>query len=198
VRTIGLTGGIASGKSTVAAMLAGHGAALVDADVIAREVVEPGQPGLRAVVEAFGPEVLTPSGRLDRDHMATVVFGDPDSRRRLEAITHPLIQARIAERVSAGKAAGPPLIVVDIPLLFEGGREDDFPEGVLLVYADVATQIRRLRRRDGLDAAAAQRRVAAQLPIESKRGGATWVIDNGGSLETTRALVARWWRENAA
>jgi dephospho-CoA kinase len=197
VRTIGLTGGIATGKSTVAAMLAGHGAAVVDADVIAREVVEPGHPGLEAVVDAFGAEVLTAAGTLRRDRLATIVFADAQARRRLDAITHPLIQAGIAARVAAERAAGAPLVVVDVPLLFEGGREVDFPDGVLLVYADAATQVRRLRRRDALDDAAALRRLAAQLPIEGKRARATWVIDNGGSLEGTRTQVSRWWRENA-
>ena len=197
MRTIGLTGGIATGKSTVAAMLAGHGAAVVDADVIAREVVEPGHPGLEAVVDAFGAEVLTAAGTLRRDRLATIVFADAQARRRLDAITHPLIQAGIAARVAAERAAGAPLVVVDVPLLFEGGREVDFPDGVLLVYADAATQVRRLRRRDALDDAAALRRLAAQLPIEGKRARATWVIDNGGSLEGTRTQVSRWWRENA-
>ncbi|MGD0833654.1 MAG: dephospho-CoA kinase [Candidatus Dormibacteria bacterium] len=192
--TIGLTGGIATGKSTVAAMLVARGAALVDADVIAREVVEPGSAGLAAVADAFGPEVLTQAGALDRERLAGVVFADPESRRRLEAVTHPLIQARIATRVAEAAAAGPPLIAVDIPLLFEGGRTAGFPDGILLVYADASTQVERLHRRDGMSTADARRRLDAQLPIEGKRIAATWVIDNSGSLEETRALVAQWWR----
>ncbi|MGA2282200.1 MAG: dephospho-CoA kinase [Candidatus Dormibacteria bacterium] len=196
MRIIGLTGGIATGKSTVAAMLAVHGAAVVDADQIAREVVEPGTPGLEAVVGAFGRGLLTPSGRLDRAGLANIVFADPASRRRLEALTHPLILSRIAERVAALVASGPPLIAVDVPLLFEGDRQSDFPGGVLLVYADAATQLRRLRERGGLGEVAARQRLAAQLPIDRKRDLATWVIDNGGSRTDTERAVDLWWRDN--
>lgn len=193
--TIGLTGGIATGKSTVAALLVARGAALVDADVIAREVVEPGTAGLNAVAAAFGPEALTAAGTLDRERLAAVVFADPESRRRLEAITHPLIRAGIAARVAQAVASGPPLVVVDIPLLIEGGREGDFPDGILLVYAEAAIQVERLCRRDGLTNDDALRRMNAQLPVERKRRVATWVIDNGGSVEQTRGRVARWWRD---
>jgi len=196
VRIIGLTGGIATGKSTVAAMLAARGAAVVDADQIAREVVEPGTPGLEAVARAFGPEVLTPSGRLDREGLAAIVFADPARRRRLEAMTHPLIHARIAERVAGLVPSAPRLIAVDVPLLFEGDRQSDFPDGVLLVYADAATQLRRLRERSGLSEVAARQRLAAQLPIDRKRELATWVIDNGGRRTDTERAVALWWRDN--
>ena len=193
---IGLTGGIATGKSTVATMLADRGAAVVDADRIAREVVEPGTPGLEAVAGAFGPEVVTASGGLDRALLAGIVFADPESRRRLEALTHPLIQARIADQVADLVAAGPPLVAVDVPLLFEGGRQADFPGGVLLVYAAPAIQLRRLRERDGLDDEAGRQRLAAQLPIDEKRGLATWVIDNGGRRADTESAVDLWWRDN--
>jgi dephospho-CoA kinase len=196
VRIIGLTGGIATGKSTVAAMLAHRGAAVVDADRIAREVVEPGTAGLEAVVGAFGPEVVTASGGLDRARLAAIVFADAESRHHLEALTHPLILARIADQVADLVLSGPPLIAVDVPLLFEGGRQSDFPGGVLLVYADAPTQLRRLRERDGLGDEAARQRLAAQLSIEQKGKLATWVIDNGGSRADTEAAVDLWWRDN--
>ena len=195
---IGVTGGIATGKSTVVAMLAGHGAAVVDADRIAREVVEPGTPGLQAVVGAFGAGVLTRSGELDRGRLASIVFADPESRRRLESVTHPLILARMADRVAAVAATDPPLIVVDVPLLFETDRRADFPDGVLLVYADEATQLRRLQARDGLSDEAARLRIAAQLPIDHKREVATWVIDNGDSRMETQNAVDLWWRDHVS
>jgi dephospho-CoA kinase len=196
VRIIGLTGGIATGKSTVAAMLTDRGAAVVDADLIARQVVEPGTAGLEAVAGAFGPEVVTPSGELDRARLAGIVFADAESRHRLEALIHPLILARIDDQVAGLVLSGPPLIAVDVPLLFEGGRQSDFPGGVLLVYADAATQLRRLRERNELDEGAGRQRLAAQLPIERKRELATWVIDNGGSRADTEAAVDLWWRDN--
>jgi len=209
-RVIALTGGIASGKSTVSRMLAQRGAAVVDSDAVAREVVEPGTPGLAAIVEAFGPDFLLPDGRLDRARLGALVFADPALRRRLEEITHPLIRARTAElaveaaaagRWHAGPGAswkrpsGPPLVVVDVPLLFEVGRQRDFSDGVLLVYADPAIQMGRLREREGLDQLSAGQRLAAQLPIESKRPLSTWVIDNSGTLEATQRQVEDWWRE---
>ena len=196
MRIIGLTGGIATGKSTVAAMLADRGAAVVDADLIARQVVEPGTAGLEAVAGAFGPEVVTPSGELDRARLAGIVFADAESRHRLEALTHPLILARIDDQVAGLVLSGPPLIAVDVPLLIEGGRQSDFPGGVLLGYADAATQLQRLRERNELDEDAGRQRLAAQLPIERKRELATWVIDNGGSRADTEAAVDLWWRDN--
>lgn len=189
---IGLTGGIASGKSTVARMLAARGATVVDADLLAREVVEPGTPGLAEIVAEFGEGVLDADGHLDRAALAAVVFADEGRRRRLEAITHPRIGALMAERVASALAAGAPLVVVDIPLLFEGGRQTTV-EGVLVVYADEATQMRRLVERDGLAEDEARRRIAAQMPIEEKRRRATWVIDNGGTVEDTEAQVRSWW-----
>lgn len=195
---IALTGGIATGKSTVAAMLAGRGAAVVDSDAVAREVVEPGTPGLAAVVEAFGAEIQDRDGRLDRERLGDLVFADPRRRHLLEAILHPLIRARSAELVAAAAATSPPLVAVDVPLLFEAGRAGSFPDGVLLVYADPATQLRRLRDRTGLDEGPALQRITAQLPIAAKRERATWVIDNSGDREATGAQVARWWQETVA
>lgn len=194
MRLIGLTGGIATGKSTVAAMLAGRGAIVVDADRLAREVVEPGRPALAEIAAEYGPGVLAADGSLDRAALGALVFADADRRRRLEAITHPRISALMAERIAEAVTAAPPLVVVDIPLLFENGRSG-MVEGVLVVYADAATQLRRLLDRDGLGEADARRRIAAQMPVEEKRRLATWVIDNRGDLEATRGLVDAWWAE---
>ena len=192
MRLIGLTGGIATGKSTVAGLLAGRGAVIVDADTLAREVVEPGSPALAEIAAGFGDSVLTPDGALDRAALGAVVFADPAQRRRLEAITHPRIAALMGERIAAGLASEAPLVVADIPLLFEGDRVG-LVEGVLLVDAPEEVQLRRLMLRDGIDEAAARDRVAAQMPLAEKRRRATWVIDNSGTPKDTAAQVASWW-----
>ncbi|MHB8719446.1 MAG: dephospho-CoA kinase [Candidatus Dormibacteria bacterium] len=192
MRLVGLTGGIATGKSTVAAMLASHGAAIVDADALAREVVEPGEPAFGEIVATFGPAVVDASGRLDRPRLAAIVFSDPELRARLDAITHPRIADLMSERIDAALARGAALVVADVPLLFENHREAMF-EGTLLVYAPQSEQARRLQERDGLDAAAIRSRLDAQMPIEVKRHLATWVIDNSGSKAATSAAVRAWW-----
>ena len=192
MRLIGLTGGIATGKSTVARLLAARGAVIVDADVLAREVVEPGSPALAEIAAGFGDSVLTPDGALDRAALGAVVFADPAERRRLEAITHPRIAALMGERIAAGLASEAPLVVADIPLLFEGDRVG-LVEGVLLVDTPEEVQLRRLMLRDGIAEAAARARVAAQMPLAEKRRRATWVIDNSGTPEETAARVAAWW-----
>lgn len=192
MRLVGLTGGIATGKSTVAAMLAARGAVVVDADVLAREVVEPGEPALADIVDAFGPAAVGPDGRLDRARVASLVFADAGLRRRLDAITHPRITTLMLERIAAALDGGAPLVVADIPLLFENGRESMF-EGTLLAYASEDEQLRRLRARDGLDDADARARLASQMPIEEKRARATWVIDNSGDVDATEAQVEAWW-----
>lgn len=192
-RLIGLTGGIATGKSTVARLLARRGAAVVDADLLAREVVAPGSEGLAEIAATFGSSVLAADGSLDRTALGSVVFADPESRRRLEAITHPRIRTLMAERMVAALASGAALVVADVPLLYETGRPEDF-EGVLVVYADAATQRRRLGERDGLDATEIERRLAAQMPIDEKRDRATWWIDNSGDELATSDQVDAWWR----
>jgi dephospho-CoA kinase len=194
MRLIGLTGGIATGKSAVASMLAARGATVVDADVIAHEVLLPGTAAFDDVVQRFGAEVLDESGAIDRAALGGVVFADPKLRLALEGITHPRINALMQERIVAAVESGAPLVVADIPLLFESRREDAF-EGTMLVYARPATQLLRIRDRDGLDDVAAQRRLVAQLPIDEKRALATWVIDNEGTLEDTAGQVDAWWRE---
>jgi dephospho-CoA kinase len=194
MRLIGLTGGIATGKSTVARMLAERGATVIDADELARRVVEPGQPAYAAVVERFGAEVVKPDGTLDRGRLGAVVFADPNARRDLERITHTRIGELMQRRIADAFAHDAPVAVVDIPLLYEATRDDMF-EGVLLVYAPRAEQLRRMVSRDGFSEAEATARLDAQLPIESKRNLATWVIDNGGDLRDTERQVAAWWGE---
>jgi dephospho-CoA kinase len=191
---MGLTGGIATGKSTVATMLAERGARIVDADLLAREILLPGTSGFAEVVERFGAGVLDLAGVIDRAALGGIVFANPQRRAELEGITHPRIRALMQERIAEALGSPAPLVVADIPLLFENPRTDAF-EGTMLVYAPAATQLQRIRERDGLDELAARRRLASQLPIEEKRARATWVIDNGGSRAWTDAQVARWWRE---
>ncbi|HEY7926978.1 MAG TPA: dephospho-CoA kinase [Candidatus Dormibacteraeota bacterium] len=192
MRVIGLTGGIATGKSTVAAMLAARGAVVVDADVLAREVIAPGEPGYDEVVGRFGRDIVDASGLVDRAALGAIVFADSAARADLEAITHPRIGTLMQARIRAALGSSAPLAVADIPLLFERGRDAAFPQ-TLLVYAPRAVQLLRMRERDGWDAAAAQSRLDAQLPIDEKRARATWVIDNGGSLDATAAQVGTWW-----
>jgi len=191
VLRIGLTGGIGSGKSTVAGLLAARGARIVDADRIAREVVEPGTPGLEAVVAAFGPGVLTPEGALDRPALAAVVFADPDARRRLDGIVHPLVRARAAELV----AAAPPdaVVVQDVPLLVETGQASSY-DLVLVVEADLDTRVRRLVGR-GLPEGDARARIAAQATDEQRRAVADVVLDNSGTVEDLETQVERFWAE---
>jgi dephospho-CoA kinase len=192
MRLIGLTGGIATGKTTVNRMLAARGAAVIDADELAREAVRPGEPTLERVVEHFGAGILHADGSLDRARLGAIVFADPTARRDLEAITHPRILELMQERIAAAMAGDAPLVVVDIPLLFENGRETLF-EGVLLVYAPPDIQVRRLHERNQLDETAALHRLSAQLPIDEKRARATWVIDNRGSPDATQREVDAWW-----
>ncbi len=183
---VGLTGGIASGKSTVSELLAGFGAVIVDSDKIAREVVEPGTPGLAQVVAEFGPSVLTESGALDRAKVGEIVFADEGARGRLNAIVHPLVGARSAELEEAGRAAGK-LVVNDIPLLVEVGYAPFFDE-VIVVDVPVETQVERAIAR-GMTEIDARARIAAQASREERLAAATYVIDNTGSLDDLRKRV---------
>jgi dephospho-CoA kinase len=184
---VGLTGGVASGKSTVSAMLAELGAVVIDADLLAREVVEPGTDGLTEIVAAFGEEVLTPEGELDRPAMGAVVFADEAKRRTLEAIIHPRVRAR-GEELEA--AAGPDDVVVhDIPLLAETGQAARF-DAVLVVDVPVETQVARMVELRGLTREEAEARISAQASREERLAIATHVIDNSGSLTDLRARVS--------
>ena len=189
---IGLTGGIGSGKSTVAALLAQRGARVVDADRIAREVVEPGTPGLAAVVAEFGDGVLTADGALDRPALAAVVFGDPAARARLDAVVHPLVRSRAAELV---EAAPPDAVVVqDVPLLVETGQAGSY-DLVLVVETDLETRVARLGER-GLAAEDARARIASQATDEQRRAVADVVLRNDGDRAALEAQVERFWAEH--
>jgi dephospho-CoA kinase len=194
VLRIGLTGGIGSGKSTVSRLLAERGAVIVDADAIAREVVEPGTPGLAAVVEAFGAGVLAADGSLNRPGLAAVVFADPEARRTLDAIVHPLVRARAIEIA----AAAPPdaVVVNDVPLLAETGQASSY-DVVLVVETDPGTRIARLVQR-GLTAEDARARIAVQATDEQRRAIADVVLDNSGTPEQLAAQVDRFWTERVA
>ncbi|WP_329458383.1 dephospho-CoA kinase [Streptomyces sp. NBC_01497] len=189
---VGLTGGIGSGKSEVAKLLVSYGAVLVDADRIAREVVEPGTPGLAAVVAEFGDGILTEEGTLDRPRLGAVVFADEERRRALNAIVHPLVRERSAElERSAGDDA---IVVQDVPLLVEGGMMSHF-DVVLVVDASPGTQLDRLVRLRGMTADDARRRMTAQATREQRRAAADVVIDNDGPREALEPRVRSVWGE---
>jgi dephospho-CoA kinase len=183
---VGLTGGVASGKSTVSAILDELGAVVIDADRLAREVVAKGTPGLRQVVAAFGPEVLTPDGELDRARVGALVFADEDERRVLEGIVHPLVFERIVELEQAAPEGA--LVVHDIPLLAESGRADTF-DAVVVVDAPRELQVERMVRDRGWTVADAEARIAAQATREDRLALATHVIENTGTLEDLRRRV---------
>jgi len=188
---VGLTGGIASGKSMVADALAARCAIIIDADVLAREVVEPGTPALAAIVDRFGAQVLR-DGQVDRARLARIVFADPEARRDLERIVHPAVRARAAE---LERAAGDAAVVVHvIPLLVETGQHEDF-DVVVTVDADHETQIQRLMVRNGFTRAEAESRIAAQASREDRRRAADVVVDNTGSLTQLREQIDALWAE---
>jgi dephospho-CoA kinase len=191
---IGLTGGIACGKTTVSTMLVELGAVLIDADQIAREVVLPGSPVLIRVVERFGSVVLLEDGSLNRKKLGQMVFNNPQALKALEAILHPPIRAIIKERMDAFQTAHPAsLVVVDVPLLFESGQQSMYSE-IMVVYVPPEIQLKRLMDRDKLSAEEGIRRINTQMPIEEKKRLADIVIDNSGTLQETRNQVLEFWR----
>jgi dephospho-CoA kinase len=190
VLKVGLTGGIGSGKSEVTRRLAALGAYVVDADVLARDVVEPGTPGLAAVAAEFGAEVLRPDGSLDRDRLGAIVFADPAARARLNAIVHPLVGAATAERFAAAPADA--IVVHDVPLLVEVGLAAAY-DVVLVVAATPETQGSRLVRARGMSADEARSRIAAQAPLADKLAVADFVITNDGSLDDLDRQVQAVW-----
>lgn len=190
---IGLTGGIASGKSTVGRMLVELGARLVDADTVAREIVRPGEPALEAIASLFGQAVLQPDGTLDRAALGNIVFKDPDLLAKLEAITHPAVRKRMWDQIHTYAEAEPNgLIIGDVPLLYET-KQAELYEGILVVYVPPELQVERLMKRNGMDEEEARRRVSLQMDIEEKRKRADWVIDNSGTAEETQAQVQALW-----
>lgn len=193
MRLIGVTGGIASGKSTVARYLGERGATVIDADQLARDVVEPGEPALAAIAEAFGTQMLTADGRLDRAALGALVFRDAAARERLESITHPAVQARMAELLRAARAADPDAVVVyDVPLLVEIALPYDFSL-IAVTEAPLPVRIERLMARNNLDRAQAEQRIAAQTSDVRRRIAADVVLDTGGDLSDTEREAARLW-----
>lgn len=192
MRIIGLTGGIASGKSTVARLLAAMGAAVIDADELAREAVRPGTPALAEIVRTFGATVLQPDGTLDRPALGAIVFADPGARRRLEQITHPAIRLLAEARLDALRRSGAETVVYMAPLLIEAGATDRVDE-IWVVHVDPATQLSRLMSRDNLTRQEAANRVASQMPLDEKRRHGRVVIDNSGTPEETERQVREIW-----
>ena len=195
IRVVGLTGGMASGKSLVAGMLRSLGAVVVDADVIARDVVAPGSQVLQEIAASFGDGVIQVDGTLDRHALGERIFNDPAARARLNAITHPHIRRRMAEEVARARAARPDaMVVLDVPLLLDVTPPDAYDlDGVVVIAVDEATQEARLAARDGITIEAARRRLQAQRPLREKVALATWVIDNSGTPEATRRQVEELW-----
>ncbi|HXW05235.1 MAG TPA: dephospho-CoA kinase [Vicinamibacterales bacterium] len=187
MRHVALTGGIATGKSFCLARFGALGAAVIDADVIAREVVIPGSPGLTRIVERFGPAMLRPDGSLDRPALAAVVFADRTARAALEAIVHPEVYRRISEWF-ANLPQGPKVAIADIPLLFETGHEHEF-ERVIVCVCEPGEQLRRIMRRSNLSLEEARARVATQWPTDEKVARADYVISTDGTFAETEAQV---------
>lgn len=187
----GLTGNIASGKSTVAAFLRRSGALIIDADQIAHDVVAPGQPALEEIRRHFGDDMLTPEGSLNREKLGRMVFEDPDARRRLEAIVHPRVSAEIdRQMVRIAENHPDAVVIMDIPLLFETGRTEGLTD-IIVVDTPEPIQLQRLIQRNGLSPAEAKARMASQMPLKEKVARATMVIDNSGTLaETERQTLA--------
>jgi len=190
---IALTGGIAAGKSTVGARLAELGAVVVDADGLAREAVAPGSEGLARIAESFGPAVIAEDGSLDRAALGAIVFADPERRRELESITHPVVRRLAAERMSAAESADPDAVVVyDVPLLVESGPDHGF-ELVVVAHAPAAVRIERMVALRGMDRAEAERRIGAQASDAERLAIADVVIDTDGTLDATLEQVDRLW-----
>jgi dephospho-CoA kinase len=194
MRSIGLTGGIGTGKSSVSGMLREKGVTVIDADEATRAVQSRGSDGLRRLVDEFGTSILTPDWSLDRARLAAIAFADPEARQRLNAIVHPLVREWMADRQTAAEVQGLPYVVLDIPLLFESAGAAAFDE-VILVYAPEEVALRRLVEHRGMTEEQARARIAAQMPIEEKRGLARYVIENTGTLEQLRARTDRVWAE---
>jgi dephospho-CoA kinase len=188
---VGLTGGIATGKSFVSQLLRQRGCVIIDADVLAREAVAPGEPALARIAEAFGGDVITPDGALDRRKLGAIVFADPAKRKRLEEIVHPAIRERFAQQVADLEKRGfTGLVFYDAAILIES-LNDKSVEKIVVVTTDEATQRARLIARDGIDSAEVERRIASQMPLAEKIELADYVIDNSGDRAATEAQLER-------
>lgn len=194
---VGLTGGIASGKSTVSAIFKKAGARIIDADLIAREVVIPGLPAWRSIKTVFGDRVIGPDGTIDRVVLGEMVFNDRQLRKQLEEIIHPQVRIRIDQEVCRlRKSDAHAVVVQDIPLLLEAGMTGGLSE-IIVVYTTMEVQLRRLMKRDSLDMDAARKRIEAQMPLAEKRRRATIVIDNSGELSATEMQTLKIYKDFA-
>jgi dephospho-CoA kinase len=190
---LGLTGGIATGKSTVSALFQQRGAVVIDADQVARQVVEPGEEGLARIVRQFGTQVLQPDQRLDRTALGRIIFNDAAARQKLNQLLHPLIRQAMQQQTHSILQQHPHAILLwDTPLLIEGNLLS-FVEKVIVVYVPESIQLARLMARDAFSVAEAQSRISAQLPMAEKKRVADWVIDNSGTLEQTERQVDQLW-----
>lgn len=192
MKVIGLTGGIASGKSTVSRYLKELGAYIIDADIIAREIVKPGKPAYREIVSCFGKEILRPDGEIDRARLGSMVFADPVARERLNQITHPRVKEAMEQELAQCKARGVRIAVLDVPLLYEAGM-DKMADEVWVVWLPEPVQIERLISRDGLDEEAARMRVISQMPLDEKKKRGDVIIDNSGDLDDTYRQVIKYY-----
>jgi len=200
-KVVALSGGIGSGKSSVLSMLTELGATPIDADAIVHQLQAPGTPMLAAMAEAFGDHIINPDGSLDRKAVSDIVFRDSDALAKLGLIVHAPVIAEMMRQAQAGRDNGDPLVVLDIPLLFEGAKRNTGAavatqyDATILTWVPVETQIERTVERDGCDRAEAERRISAQLPIDEKRDMADYIIDNSGSREDTAVQVASLYRK---
>lgn len=192
---IGLTGSIASGKSTIAEMLKSYGFPIVDADLVARQVVEPGSETLTKIAEAFGPEVISADGTMDREKVGAIIFHDPEQRTVLNSIIHPAIRAEMIRQRDEHVANGEQVVVMDIPLLFES-KLQHFVEKILVVAVSESVQLERLMKRNLLDEVDAVARIKSQLPMQEKIDGADAVVYNDGTVEESeqqlKEILASW------
>lgn len=188
MKVYGLTGGIASGKSTVTALIRAAGHEVIDADEIVRSLYDPGKPVFNAILKAFGAGVLDREGQIDRQVLASMIFGDAASRHRLNAVTHPIIYEEVNRRIEAARVRGDQMVFVDVPLLFESNREQ-FYDAVILVFVEPEDQLNRLMDRNGLTADEAKARIVSQMPIHEKLELADYIIDNTGGRDQLKTQV---------
>lgn len=197
MKIIGLTGGIASGKSTVATLLREMEIPVIDADDIAHQIVAPGEPAYQEIVQTFGPHILSADGTIDRKRLGSLVFAQEEQRKKLNAITHPRVAQRFAELSQQLAEEGHSLLVYEVPLLFETGLHHSL-DAVILVAASEEQQLQRLQERNQLSPEAARARLQAQMPLAQKRALADYVIDNSNSLEELRQQVHQIWNSVSA
>lgn len=194
MQRIGLTGGIASGKSTIIGLLKEMGVATISLDQLSRQILRPGTSGYLEVLSFFGADILLPSGEIDRSALGKMIFADTQKRNRLETITHPLIILEMEKEISKFEKAGEEVVIVEVPLLVETGMIDQFDQ-IWLVYAEEDQQLKRLKTRDGLKTADARLRLKAQLPFQVKKTYADEIIDNTGDLKMVKDQLINLWRK---